>query len=280
VIHEFAPLTAPLDPATPGRSPQHSLAPLGREGDKQRGGVSPPRSEATLGGVASPPGDAEGAVRNCDSRVRSAHSPPRPRHSRAGPPSTPSLRSVARGTNNEAGFLPPGAKRRWGEWPRRQARRGEPSGTVIHEFAPLTAPLDPATPGRSPQHSLASCSVARGTNKFSPPRSEATLGGVAEPQATPRGAVMRSSGPRVRFAHCPPRPGTAGPVPPARRLRRREGDKHVEDPETRPATIPQGSSAGGCRGARAPCTITLLPCTETQGVTGWWGRGWCRMLGA
>jgi hypothetical protein len=32
----------------------------------------------------------------------------------------------------------------------------------------------------------------------------------------------------------------------------------VEDPETRLATIPQVSSAGGCRGARAPCTNKLI----------------------
>jgi hypothetical protein len=146
-----------------------------------QGGFSPPRSEATLAGAASPPGEARGAVRNCGPRVRSAHCPPRP------------------GT---AGPVPPTRRlrRREGDKP-----VGQPSPTP-------------------PQ------------GGFSPPRSEATLGGAASPPGEARGAV-RNCGPRVRSAHCPPRPGTAGPVPPTRRLRRREGDKPVGQPSPTP---PQG----------------------------------------
>jgi hypothetical protein len=200
----------PPRPGTPGRSPQLPRS-LGREGDKQvPQGVSPPRSEATLGGAASPPGEARGAVRRGGPRVRSAHRPPRP--GTAGPV-PPALPRSARSRGGQTSSLPPGAKRRWGEQPRRQARRGGPSREVVHEFAPLTAPLDPAQPGRSPQHSLAPLG-REGDKQVLSPRSEATLGGAASPPGEARGAVPRG-GPRVRSAHRPPRPGTAGPVPPA-----------------------------------------------------------------
>jgi hypothetical protein len=196
------------------RSAHHPLAPLGRGGTNK---LSPPRSEATLGGAASPPGEARGAVPRAVSTSSVRSPPPRSARSRGdkqtlspqersdiggsslaarrgeggrpkssvhefGPLTTPSLRSVEGGQTNS---LPPGAKRHWGEQPRRQARRGGPSQEQCPRVRSAHHPLAPLGRG--------------GTNKLSPPRSEATLGGVAEPQATPRGAVKVA--PRVRSAH-------------------------------------------------------------------------------
>jgi hypothetical protein len=185
VVHEFASLTAPLGPAFAGPVPPNGLRP---RGDKQvpQGFLPPgakrhwreqPRRQARRGGpsqtlvhefapLTAPLGPAfAGPVPPNGLRPRGDKQVPR-------------------------GFLPPGAKRHWGEQPRRQARRGGPSQTLVHEFASLTAPLGPALPGRSPQ----TASGRGGTDtwktpRVSPPRSGATLGGAASPPGEARGAV-------------------------------------------------------------------------------------------
>jgi hypothetical protein len=164
-----------------------------------------------LGGAASPPGEARGAVPEWStSSLRSP--PPSARHPPGRSPQHDAY-GVARGTNNEAGFLPPGAKRRWGEWRSRRRRRGGPSPELWYEFAPLTTPLGPASAGPVPPNGLRPRGDKQVPQGVSPPRSEATLGGAASPPGEARGAVP---GVVDEFAPLttPLGPASAGPVPP------------------------------------------------------------------
>jgi hypothetical protein len=212
--HEFAPLTAPLDPATPGRSPPNSLAPLGRAGDKQ---VSPPRSEATLGGAA-PPGEARGAV-------------PRSRRPGYAGPVPPKLPRSARSRGGQTRSLPPGAKRHWGEQPRHQARQGGPSREAVITSSLRSPPPSTRLRRAGPPQTPSLRSVARGTNKVSPPRSEATLGGAASPPGEARGAVPRSRDHEFASLTAPLDPAQPGRSPQhSLAPLGREGDKRPRAP--------------------------------------------------
>jgi hypothetical protein len=231
LVHEFAPLTAPLARATARAVPPDGLRP---RGDKH---VEDPETRPAMIPQGSSAGGCRGARAPCTIKLVhefAPHRPPRPSHrlgrSPQRPPAEGGQTGGSRPLHDQAGprvrsaHRPPRPSHRPGcsAPPEGLRPRGDkhvedpearpamiPKGSsaggcrgarapctikLVHEFAPLTAPL------------------ARATGSGGPPR--------------------RPPGPR--------------------------GDKHVEDPEARPAMIPKGSSAGGCRGARAPCTIKLV----------------------
>jgi hypothetical protein len=227
VVHEFASLTAPLGPAFAGPVPPNGLRPRGDRQVEDPQGFSP-QERSDIGGSSLAARRGEGGRPGSGPRVRFAHSPPRPGIRRAGPPKRPPAEG-GQTSGRPPGFLPPGAKRHWGEQPRRQARRGGPSRKWSTSSLRSQPPSARHSPGRSPQ----TASGRGGTDKWktprvSPPRSEATLGGAASPPGEARGAV-----PEVvhEFASltAPLGPAFAGPVPP-NGLRPR-GDRQVEDPQ-------------------------------------------------
>jgi hypothetical protein len=178
MVHEFAPLTAPLGPATPDRSPQTASG---------RGGTNPDSRFL-------PPG----AKRHWGEQPR--------RQARRGGPSAMDWFTIP--------FSPPGAKRHWGEQPRRQARRGGPSAmdwfTSSLRSPPPSARLRRTGPPRRPP--------AEGGQTLTPgfsPQERSDIGGrEASPPGEARGAVRDGLVHEFAPLTAPLGPAFAGAVPP------------------------------------------------------------------